>query len=97
MKAKLSMYLVVVLALFVTTGAVAANKVNVLVIDSGTDFEHKVLKPLGNANMLELKGKAGVDDDKNGYVDDVYGWNFVENNNILVNLKETPPQYDTVL
>jgi subtilisin family serine protease len=94
---KLSMFFVLAVALLTAPAAMAAGKVNVLVIDSGSDFEHKVLKPLGNANKQELNGKAGVDDDKNGYIDDVYGWNFVEKNNILVNLKDTPPDYDTIL
>lgn len=77
--------------------AVASNKINVLVIDSGTDFTHKLLKPKARPNLPELNGKKGVDDDKNGYIDDIYGWNFVENNNILVNLYDTPPQYDKLL
>lgn len=79
------------------TPTFAADKINVLVIDSGSDFTHAALNPVANANKAEQKGQKGVDDDKNGYIDDVYGWNFVENNNTLVNLKDTPPQYDTVL
>ncbi len=75
----------------------AAEKVNVLVIDSGSDFSHDALKHLAWPNELELKGKAGVDDDDNGYVDDVYGWNFIDNNNVLVELQDTPPDYDRVL
>ncbi|MBO9668743.1 MAG: serine protease, partial [Bdellovibrio sp.] len=31
-------------------------------------------------NVLEAKGQTGVDDDANGYVDDINGWNFVANN-----------------
>jgi len=73
------------------------SRVPVLVIDSGSDFTHDVLKPLAIANALELSGKKGVDDDKNGYIDDIYGWNFVENSAELVNLKDTPPEYDKVL
>ncbi len=75
----------------------AAKPIDVLVIDSGSDFTHKVLSPMANPNLAELNGKAKVDDDNNGYVDDVYGWNFVENNSTIVNLQETPPQYDKVL
>ena len=77
--------------------AQAAKPTNVLVIDSGSDFTHKALKPMANANEKELNGKTKVDDDNNGYVDDFYGWNFVENNNTLVNLEDTPPEYDRVL
>ncbi len=75
----------------------AGEKPNVLIIDSGSDFTHDVLKPFALANEAEAKGKVGVDDDGNGYVDDVYGWNFVNNSKELVNLKDTPPDYDKVL
>ncbi len=75
----------------------AAKPIDVLVIDSGSDFTHKELKAMANPNLAELNGKANVDDDKNGYADDVYGWNFVENNSTIVNLKDTPPDYDKVI
>lgn len=75
----------------------AGEKPNILVIDSGSDFTHDVLNPLALANKAEANGKAGVDDDGNGYIDDVYGWNFVNNSKELVNLKDTPPEYDKVL
>ena len=70
----------------------AAKPINVLVIDSGSDFTHKELKPMASPNLAELKGTEKVDDDNNGYVDDVYGWNFVENNSTLVNLREKLPR-----
>lgn len=75
----------------------AADNIKALVIDSGSDFTHDALKPLALANDKELNGQAGVDDDGNGYIDDVYGWNFVDNTSTLVNLADTPPDYDTVL
>jgi len=31
-------------------------------------------------NTAELNGSAGVDDDQNGYIDDIYGWDFISNN-----------------
>lgn len=46
------------------------------VIDSGVDFEHKDLKEVMWVNEKEIPGN-GIDDDKNGYVDDIYGWNFI--------------------
>ncbi|NLV93942.1 MAG: hypothetical protein GX031_05225, partial [Candidatus Riflebacteria bacterium] len=55
------------------TPTFAADKINVLVIDSGSDFTHAALNPVANANKAEQKGQKGVDDDKNGYIDDVYG------------------------
>ncbi len=46
------------------------------VIDSGVDIEHEDLKNVIWTNPKEIPGN-GIDDDKNGYVDDVHGWNFL--------------------
>lgn len=46
------------------------------VIDSGIDIEHEDLKGVLWINPKEIAGN-GIDDDKNGYVDDIYGWNFL--------------------
>jgi subtilisin family serine protease len=46
------------------------------VIDSGVDTTHEDLKSILWHNPKEIPGN-GIDDDKNGYVDDVYGWNFI--------------------
>jgi subtilisin family serine protease len=48
----------------------------VAVIDSGIDTAHVDLKPVLWTNSKEIPGN-GIDDDKNGYVDDVHGWNFL--------------------
>ncbi|WP_310395168.1 S8 family serine peptidase [Hymenobacter sp.] len=48
----------------------------VAVIDSGIDTAHVDLKPALWRNPREIAGN-GLDDDKNGYVDDVHGWNFL--------------------
>ncbi len=48
----------------------------VAVIDSGVDIEHEDLKDVIWTNPGEIPGN-GIDDDKNGYVDDVHGWNFI--------------------
>lgn len=48
----------------------------VAVIDSGIDTAHEDLKPVLWKNPKEIPGN-GVDDDKNGYTDDIYGWNFL--------------------
>ena len=57
-----------------------ANKktttVIVAVIDSGIDFEHEDLKDNVWINSDEIAGN-GKDDDKNGYIDDIHGWNFL--------------------
>ncbi len=52
------------------------NTVIVGVIDSGIDVEHEDLKNVTWVNQDEIAGN-GVDDDKNGYVDDIHGWNFL--------------------
>jgi len=46
------------------------------VIDSGVDFEHEDLKNVMWVNPGEIAGN-GIDDDKNGYIDDIHGWNFI--------------------
>jgi subtilisin family serine protease len=46
------------------------------VIDSGIDIEHEDLKDVLWMNTGEIVGN-GIDDDKNGYIDDIYGWNFL--------------------
>ncbi|MGD1843588.1 MAG: S8 family peptidase [Thermonemataceae bacterium] len=48
----------------------------VAVIDSGVDIEHEDLKDVVWVNEDEVAGNQ-KDDDKNGYVDDVHGWNFI--------------------
>jgi subtilisin family serine protease len=53
-----------------------ATKVVVGVIDSGVDIEHPDLKDVVWTNTKEVPGN-GIDDDKNGYIDDVHGWNFL--------------------
>lgn len=51
----------------------------VAVIDTGVNYKSKDLAENMWVNLAEKNGKKGVDDDGNGYVDDVYGWNFVKN------------------
>jgi subtilisin family serine protease len=53
-----------------------SRKVRVAVIDSGIDVDHEDLKDVIWTNEDEIPGN-GVDDDKNGYVDDIHGWNFI--------------------
>lgn len=53
-----------------------SENVLVAVIDTGLDYTHKDLKTNAWANEAEVNGKPGVDDDNNGYVDDIHGYDF---------------------
>lgn len=61
---------------FVKSKNLKSTPVIVAVIDSGVDTLHEDLKSVLWRNPKEIPGN-GIDDDKNGYVDDIYGWNFL--------------------
>ena len=52
-------------------------EVVVAVLDLGVQYDHPDLAQNMWVNKAELHGAPGVDDDGNGYVDDIYGYNFV--------------------
>lgn len=58
-----------------------SKDIKIAVIDTGVDYKHADLKGNIMVNEAELNGTAGVDDDGNGYVDDVYGYDFANNDN----------------
>lgn len=60
----------------ITTGD---SRITVAVIDTGLDIHHPDLQGNIWTNPLEAEGKPGVDDDSNGFVDDIHGWDFVKN------------------
>ncbi len=53
-----------------------SRTVVVAVIDSGVDIDHEDLKDNLWINEDEIAGN-GMDDDRNGFVDDIHGWNFI--------------------
>lgn len=52
------------------------ESVIVAITDAGVDYKHEDLKDAMWVNEAELHGQTGVDDDGNGYKDDIYGYNF---------------------
>ena len=68
------------------------------VIDSGIDIDHEDLKNLIWTNPGEIAGN-GIDDDNNGYIDDVHGWNFLgdilgENMEYVRIVRKLGPKYE---
>lgn len=60
--------------------SVGSRKVVVAVIDAGVDTWHDDLRGNIWVNEEEVP-ENGLDDDRNGFIDDINGWNFIENNN----------------
>lgn len=75
-----------------------AREVVVAVIDTGFDIEHPHLRNNLWINRGEIPGN-GIDDDDNGYVDDVHGWNFLggPEGNVLIDNMEVTREYVRLL
>ena len=52
------------------------KQIVVAIIDSGVDYDHEDLRDNIWKNDAEVRGAPGVDDDGNGYIDDIRGWDF---------------------
>ncbi len=63
-------------------GRVGSAAVTVAIIDSGVNVEHEDFDSSLFVNSKEINNN-GIDDDQNGYIDDYYGWNAVDNNTVL--------------
>jgi len=61
---------------FINSKKIKSKQVVVAVIDSGIDTLHEDLKSVLWTNPKEIPNN-GIDDDNNGYIDDVHGWNFL--------------------
>ena len=83
-----------------------SDTVIVAVIDGGIQVDHEDLKNVMWVNSGEIPGN-GIDDDQNGYVDDIYGWNFIGNANgeniqydnleVVRLIRDLKPKYRSVL
>lgn len=59
-------------------------RVVVAVLDAGVQYNHPDLAANMWVNKAELNGKPGVDDDNNGYIDDIHGFNFISKTSKIV-------------
>ena len=83
---------------FVQSKQLKSKQVVIAVIDSGIDTLHEDLKPILWTNAKEIPGN-GIDDDHNGYIDDVHGWNFLggkDGRNVKEDSYEAARVYNTL-
>lgn len=64
--------------------ATGKPEVIVAVVDGGIDYTHEDLTDAVWINDAEASGVPGTDDDGNGFIDDVYGWNFYDGSEVTV-------------
>lgn len=69
--------------LLLSVSSVSSYASTIAVVDSGNDFKHVELAAKAWINPLEIPDNDR-DEDKNGYQDDVHGWNFAEGNNMII-------------
>lgn len=56
-----------------------SDPIKIAVVDTGIDYNHPDLKNQMSVNLSEFNGKTGIDDDGNGFIDDIYGYDFANN------------------
>jgi subtilisin family serine protease len=71
-----------------------SREVTVAIIDSGIDINHEDLKDVIWTNVKEIPNN-GIDDDRNGHIDDVHGWNFIggKNGNVKDDIDDLTLEY----
>ncbi len=74
------------LPIFLSSWILGVEASTIAIIDSGTDISHRDLKDYIWRNRQEIRGN-GQDDDQNGYIDDVFGWNFADQNSQVIDEK----------
>jgi subtilisin family serine protease len=74
------------LGVFLLGCAGLAHGSTIGIIDSGLDAKHPKLRPQIWSNPFEISFND-LDDDRNGFIDDINGWNFAESNNRLVEMR----------
>ncbi len=62
----------------ISTGSKA---IHIAIVDSGIDYNHPELRDNIWINTIEQNGQPGIDDDNNGYIDDIYGYDFANQDN----------------
>lgn len=72
-------------ALLLLATLASAEAATIAVIDSGLDYKHEMIVPNLWTNALETMDNR--DQDGNGYQDDVHGWNFAEQNPMIIDYK----------
>ncbi len=82
MKTQTLIKIIFMLALISSVAFAKSDDLVIAVIDTGLDINHPDLKAQLWTNPGEIPNN-GIDDDNNGFVDDIHGWNFANNSNDL--------------
>jgi cell wall-associated protease len=84
------------IALLLSAGFLSsASATTIAIIDSGTDMKHRDIAPKAWINPIDIPGN-NRDEDRNGYPDDIHGWNFAEGNNQVIDYKYLPLLNDDI-
>lgn len=79
----------VILLMFLTLNVTTSYATTIAVLGTGMDPNNELVKAKLWTNIDEIPGN-GIDDDNNGYIDDINGWNFVYDNSFLFMTSSCP-------